>query len=212
MRAIVAMALVGLLASCQPTSPAIPSPSSAASASPSGSPVARTATPAPTLTGWGERQPLPTPRSEVAAVNFGGTILVIGGFGGPKVVERYIPISAAWKREPDLPIAVDHPMAAAVLGGDRFGIFVFGGYSEGVATNRAFYLFPAAQGSEWKEIAPMPAARAAGGAVTLGTKIYVVGGALDARTLHRSLYVYDVQKNVWSVGPDMPTPRDHLAA
>lgn len=141
---------------------------------------------------------------------FANTILVIGGFGGPRIVERYIPISRAWKSEPDLPIGVDHPMAAAVLGGARFGVYVFGGYSDGRATARSFYLAPS--GDKWEEIAPMPAPRAAGAAVAIGRKIYIVGGAASGNTLHNSVYAYDLETNTWSIGADIPTPRDHLAA
>jgi non-specific serine/threonine protein kinase len=172
-----------------------------------------TPSPTPTLTGWGElRARLPTPRSEVAAVNYANVIFVIGGFGGPKVVERYAPAAGTWIRDPDLPIGVDHAMAAGVLGGRRPGIFVIGGYENGVATDRLFYYLPVAQGGKWEELAPMPQPRAAGAAVAIGRKIYVVGGARDARTLHNSIYIYDVETDRWSVGPDMPTPRDHLAA
>jgi hypothetical protein len=212
MRAMTAVALVGLLVSCQTTTaPPVPTPSVATTGSPTVRPA--TPTPQPTLTGWGElRPPLPTPRSELAAVNYANVIFTFGGFGGPKVVERYPPAAGGWIRDPDLPIDVDHPMAAGVLGGRRPGVFVMGGYVNGVATDRLFYYLPVAQGGKWEELAPMPFPRAAGAAVAIGRTIYVIGGALNATTLSNSLYIYDVETDKWSVGPDIPTPRDHLAA
>ena len=221
MRSVARLAIATLLVACQGTVPATstPAPSAAASppaasstAAPTASALARSPTPqpTPTLTGWGELEPLPTPRSEVAATVFANTIFVIGGIGGPQVVERYIPISRAWKREPDLPVGVDHAMAASVPAGSQFGVYVFGGNSQGNATNRAFYLAPGAD--RWEEIAPMPAARAAGAAVAIGRKIYIVGGAASGTILHNSVYAYDVETNVWAIGADIPTPRDHLAA
>ena len=208
MRPALAFAFVGLLVSCQtPVAPVVTSPPPAAT-----SPARPlTSTPAPTLTGWGEREPLPTPRSEVAAVAFANaTIYVVGGFGGGRVVERYVVLSRAWDRQPDMPVALDHPMAAAVVGGSRQGIFVMGGNADGRSSARVFRLGIGAPA--WQEVAPMPFPRAAGAAVAIGRTIYVVGGAVDGRTLSNSLYLYDVEADKWSVGPDIPTPRDHLAA
>jgi len=214
MRVAAVIASVGLLVSCQAATPS-PTPVGASpSPAPSASQTERAATapPKPTLTGWGEVRPaMPTARSELAAVNYAKVLFVIGGSGGPKVVERFPPAVGAWLRDPDLPIAVDHPMAAGVLGGRRPGVFVMGGYVNGVATDRLFYYRPVAEGGKWEELAPMPFPRAAGGAVAIGRRIYVVGGAVNATTLSNSLYVYDVETDKWSVGPDIPTPRDHLA-
>ncbi len=166
---------------------------------------------------WSRIADIPTPRSEVAATLFNGRIYVIGGFGGPRVVERYDPSTDRWERQPDLPIGVDHPMAAA-LNGPNAGVFVMGGTSGGAATARAFRLAPDA--SSWEEIAPMPSARAAGAAVAragggptdlLSPQIYVVGGASSAG-LQASTFMYDSLLKRWETFADIPTPRDHLAA
>jgi hypothetical protein len=206
MRTLSVLAFVGLLVACQT---ATELPASLATASPPQ--AVRIPTPHPTLTGWGELRPaMPTARSEVASVVFAGTVFVIGGLGAGTAVERYVPISAAWRREPDLPIAVDHAMAAAVPAGEGFGIYVFGGAVNGQASSRSFHL-PAGADS-WQEIARMPAPRMAGAAVTIGRRIYVVGGAASASALHKSIYAYDIDRKEWRIGPDMPTARDHLAA
>ncbi len=140
-----------------------------------------------------------------------GTIYVIGGFGGPTRVERYDP-SGRWERVADLPIGVDHAMAAAVSGiqvtGDE-GVYALGGYVNGVATAHAFRFDPTAD--RWSEIAPMPGPRAAAAAVSIDTRIYVVGGAEGGRLLALT-YEYDVATRRWRTLAPIPTPRDHLAA
>jgi non-specific serine/threonine protein kinase len=161
---------------------------------------------------WSRIADIPTPRSEVAAaVDQLETVYVIGGFGGPRVVERLDP-SGKWERVADLPIGVDHAMAAGVSGiqvaGDE-GIYLLGGYVDGVATARSFR-FDRVSG-RWSEIAGMPGPRAAGAAVAINTRIYVVGGA-DAGRLVAPTYEYDVVTRRWRTLAAIPTPRDHLAA
>lgn len=167
---------------------------------------------------WSRIADIPTARSEVAAAVFRDAIYVIGGFGGPAVVERYLPATNTWQRQPDLPIGVDHPMAAATSG-DRAGVYVMGGNSGGVATAKAFHL--ATDATSWREIAPMPAPRSAGAAVaveslghdapTVPVRIYVVGGASGGR-LAVDTFEYDPASDRWSTRAQIPTPRDHLAA
>src|SRR5688572_7567533 len=84
------------------------SPSPAVTSSPSGTTLA-TGSAAPA---WRRIPDIPTGRSEVAATAFRNQVYVIGGFGGARVVEIFD--GQHWRRGPDLPIGVDHPMAAAV--------------------------------------------------------------------------------------------------
>ena len=199
--ALVALALVACGPGEQPST-AAPAPSrSAATTTSSAAPLA-----------WRRLADIPTPRSEVAvAVYQQDKVYVIGGFGGPDRVERYDAATGRWDRLADLPHGVDHPMSAAVFGiqtsGDE-GVYVFGGYAGG-ATARSFR-FDVATG-RWSEIAPMPSPRAAGAAVAINTRIYVVGGA-DGSRLISPTYVYDVTTRDWRTLAPIPTPRDHLAA
>ena len=200
----------------------LPSPSPVRSAE-RASPAAVSPSPAPGPPGeptWARAADIPTPRSEVAAAIFRDAIYVVGGFGGPNVVERYLPASNAWQRAPDLPIAVDHPMAAAIEEGAFAGVYVMGGNSGGTATARTFHL--AGGSSAWRELAPMPAPRSAGAAVThqhfagsdapfTPPRIYVVGGASGGRLATATLE-YDPATDRWSSRAPIPTPRDHLAA
>src|SRR5712691_7789246 len=83
------------------------SPSSApnTSSAPSGTSVALA---------WRRIPDIPTPRSEVAAAVFRDEVYVIGGFGGGRVVEIFD--GQRWRRGPDLPVEVDHALAASVPG------------------------------------------------------------------------------------------------
>src|ERR671930_168188 len=87
---------------------------------------------------WQADPPLPVARSEVAGANWRGYAVVVGGFLSDGTssarVDAYTSRVQGWLRLPPLPIAVNHPMAAA--GGSR--LYVFGGYREGSPTRGAF--------------------------------------------------------------------------
>jgi len=194
------------------TSPTTPAPASSTTA------ASVAVTSAAAAQRWQRIADIPTPRSEVAAAVFRDAIYVIGGFGGPNIVERYLPATDRWERQPDLPIGVDHPMAAAITAGPHAGVYVIGGNTSGGATARAFRLDP--DTSRWREIAPMPAPRSAAAAVAIEDavrdappaqpRIYVVGGANGAQ-LQAATLEYDPAVNAWRTRQAIPTPRDHLA-
>ena len=168
---------------------------------------------APATAGWKRVADIPTPRSEVAASegHQSWTFFVIGGFGGLDRVEEYDDSTGRWQRMPDLPVRVDHPMAATVRGlqsNAPQGLFVFGGYS-GSASARSFRFDLTTD--RWEEIAPMPAPRAAAAAVAVGDRIFIVGGA-DGGRLIAPTYEYNVSTQRWRTVAAIPTPRDHLAA
>jgi non-specific serine/threonine protein kinase len=194
-----------LLAACAPAPPGgLSDPGRFPSISPS-APTVATSSPAG-ASAWRRIADIPTPRSEVAAVVFRGTIFVVGGFGGGDVVEALA--GDRWSAAPHYPLAVDHAMAAGVDAEGTPGVYVFGGNVNGVATARSFRLF-GDQG--WREIAPMPGPRAQGAAAAVGGKIYVIGGAAAGR-LVAPTYVYDTAADRWITAAPIPTARDHLAA
>ena len=168
--------------------------------------------PAPRLTsdeGWKRLAPAPTERTEVAAGTAGGRIYIAGGFVAPgrsvALVEVYDPATDSYSRAPDLPVAVNHAMAASLDG----VVYVLGGYTGetdlSAPTGRVFAL----RGGWWEELPPMPEVRAAGGAAAIGNRIYVAGG-VGPRGLATSTLVYDVAAGSWSEAPGVPTPREHL--
>lgn len=194
-----ALAVVLVLAACEP----IGSPSRTSTAGSSASPSASTSA-GPSA--WRRVADIPTPRSEVAAAVFRGAIYLVGGFGGGDVVETYV--ADRWSAGTRFPISVDHAIAAAVDIDGSPGLYVFGGNVNGSAVARAFRL---AGDQGWRAIAPMPGPRSQAAAVAIGSRIFIVGGA-DGGRLVSPTYVYDTTTDRWTTAAAIPTPRDHLAA
>lgn len=136
---------------------------------------------------------------------FRGLVFVIGGLGGPTVVER---LAGSWLRVSPLPIPVDHAMAVA-SDIDQPGVYVFGGNTSGAPTARAFRWGPS---DRWVELAPMPAPRSQAAAVQIRGKAYVVGGVTTGGQLAAPTFEYDLAGNTWRTVAPIPTPRDHLGA
>ncbi|HEU4422881.1 MAG TPA: kelch repeat-containing protein [Pilimelia sp.] len=176
-------------------------------AEPDGRPASPAAPPAasPGLT-WRALAPAPSARTEVAAAVAGTRAYVVGGFQGDggtvATVEVYDTSTGRWERGPDLPVAVNHAMAATV--GDT--VYVFGGYLSGRDVSPAAYrLEPAG----WRAVAPLPSGRAAGTAVAQAGKIYIAGGIAPGG-LATQMLVYDPGSDTWATAPGPPTPREHL--
>ncbi len=158
---------------------------------------------------WVSVATLPVARSHLGAVAVSGAIYAIGGLevgaiAGSAAVERYDPTLNTWTHMPDLPVASDHAAVAAT----STQVFVFGG-GFAIPTSRAF-VFDITAG-RWREIAPLPEPRVAGGAAVARGYLYVVGGFGSDRHELRNAYAYDIATDAWAPIPDLPTPREHLA-
>ncbi|MGH3133294.1 MAG: Kelch repeat-containing protein [Gaiellaceae bacterium] len=135
---------------------------------------------------------------------------MIGGFAAngatTKRADLYLPGRRRWRRLPNLPVVVNHAMAASAGG----KLYVVGGYASGLSLpRRTAYVF---DGTRWSRLARMPDGRAAGAAAIAGGKLYVVGGiSLGAAGLAKDALVLDLETGDWSTIPG-PTPREHLAA
>jgi non-specific serine/threonine protein kinase len=121
-------------------------------------------------------------------------------------VEIYDFKADSWSAGPPLPLALNHAMAAA-HGQD---VYVTGGYTAVVfgAVNTLFVLREGA----WQPLAPMPETRAAGAMVTVGDRLYVIGGFSQQGELATSTLVYDIATESWTSTEGMPDPREHLTA
>jgi len=140
---------------------------------------------------WHSNPPMPVARTEVAGANWRNQVVVVGGFTADTRssarVDAYDPRTRSWRRLPDLPLALNHAMAASGVG----RLYVVGGYSVGEtgAVRDAFVL----DGPRWRRLRAMPYARAAGGAAFIGTTLYVAGGVGPYGTA-RSMMAYDVAR------------------
>lgn len=147
---------------------------------------------------------MPTPRSEMPAVELGGVIYLPGGFGGERILEAYDPASDTWSRLAPLPSGRQHGMAAAHAG----RLYFFGG-GLGLSfdpTDNAWVYDP--QADSWSDLPPMPEPRFAGAAVSQGDAIYVIGGTGGSG----ATLVFYPEWNLWSTLPGPAHPREHVAA
>jgi N-acetylneuraminic acid mutarotase len=156
--------------------------------------------------GWQQRAPLPVARSEVAGARVGSQIAIVGGFladgSSSARVDLYSPARNAWTRLPDLPVAVNHAMAAGAAG----RLYVFGGYRRfGAQPLRTAFVLTGGGG---RSLPPLPFGRAAAGAAVVTRSIYVAGG-VGPRGLARTMLVYDIPRRRWRSLPG-PLSREHL--
>jgi hypothetical protein len=86
---------------------------------------------------WLTAAPFPQPRTEVGAAVLHNEIVVVGGLtadGAPSArADAYSPSSGRWRRLPDLPAAVHHPLVASGAG----RLYVVGGYGAGSGAGEA---------------------------------------------------------------------------
>jgi N-acetylneuraminic acid mutarotase len=188
---------------------------------------ASTATAPPNGPGqWTGGPPLPVPRFEAYAASAGGKIWFLGGIIGvfgdiqsaqpsPRV-DVFDPAKDAWEAGPDLPAnGPKHHLAVATV--DDV-IYVVGGF-DGILDQRPNEPFRpvgvayALRGGAWVKLAPPPLARGAATAQAIDGRIYVTGGApTEDQPPYAELDVYDIATDSWTVGPPMPTAREHLAS
>ena len=156
---------------------------------------------------WRRLAPVPTERTEVAAATVGRRIWVLGGYtpDGATVAtaEVYDTTTDSWSRGPDLPVAVNHAMAATLDG----VLYVAGGNDGRGPSDQVARL----DGDRWRRLAPLPRGRQAGGLVALDGRLYLVGGVVEGGLASDS-QVYEPAADRWSPAPGLPTRREHLGA
>jgi N-acetylneuraminic acid mutarotase len=180
---------------------------------------------------WAKLAPLPEPAQEIGGIAANGKLWVLGGLpignnSAPKgLVEEYDIATNTWIQKNKMPLPAHHLAVTEYKG----KLYVFGGGAQlepggpnWVPINNAWEYDPATD--HWRALAPMPTARGAANAATVGDKIYVIGGAsvhpgqkivgLSAQVPHRALgtnEMYDPATNTWQSRSPMPTSRNHAA-
>jgi hypothetical protein len=151
---------------------------------------------------------MPSARTEVAAVELGGKIYVIGGYEkGGNLIEEYDPGTDRWRGRAPLPKPLHHTGAAVVSG----KIYVIGGYVSGTGSVDSVYEYDAVA-DRWNAKTPMPTARGALAVGVIGGKIYAIGGVGNNGKNANANEEYDPAEDRWTKRAPMLTPRDHLAA
>jgi hypothetical protein len=158
---------------------------------------------------WLLRARLQQARQEVGVAALQDKMYVIGGFrpdgSQTETVEAYAFTADRWQFVHPLPVALDHPAAAAARG----KVYVLGGFASGAAVDLTLEYDP--QTDRWSARARMPTRRGALAAAVIADNIYAVGGFRESASVNE-LARYDPATDRWEVLPAMPTPRDHLGA
>lgn len=148
---------------------------------------------------------LPTAIQETAAAATPTRLYVAGGYDTARNSSSAVFVfdGSRWTGGPALPIVANHPAAASIAD----DVYVAGGFMAGPATDRVFVLSRGA--TTWRELAPMRRARGALALLSIGGRLYAIGG-LDGTTQVAVPEVYDPAKGTWSDLPAMPHPRNHV--
>jgi len=179
---------------------------------------------------WVKLAPFPEPAEELLGASANGKMYVFCGLApGWKpmgLVYEYDPGADRWTKKKPMALP-SHHVAFTELHGR---IYAFGGFVPPVSgppawvpIDNAWEYDPA--NDSWKALAPMPTRRGSPVAVTVGGRIYVIGGAstppnqdepavLPTRP-HVALGTveeYDPATNTWKSRTSMPTPRNHATA
>ncbi|HUS70750.1 MAG TPA: LuxR C-terminal-related transcriptional regulator [Anaerolineae bacterium] len=158
---------------------------------------------------WDSLAPLRTPRSRLAAVNYHGMILVIGGdtsAGTTGAVEEYDPSTDSWRARASKPTPVNN-VGAALMGGK---VYVPGGFygEEGVVAVLEIY---DPEADAWETGTPMPVPLCAYAIAAVDGKLYVFGGWNGSVYLASTLE-YDPLTETWSEKTPMASPRGFASA
>ena len=173
----------------------------------------------PVKKSWRRLADLPSAITHINAVVDGRSVWIAGGFkdGYPGKA-----IDEVWKYDVDRDTYVAAPSlpepragGGLALAGRR--LHYIGGLMSDRDTDSADHwvldLDAAFDGSgEWKSAAPMPAPRNQFGTVTLGGKIYAMGGQFNhdsGQTDQSRTDIHDPATDSWSSGPELPAPHSH---
>jgi N-acetylneuraminic acid mutarotase len=152
---------------------------------------------------------MPEPVQDVAQATLGSRLYVVSGYDalGHSINRVFVYENGAWRRGPNLPVALNHAGAAA-LGGR---LYVTGGFTDdgqSVPTARTYVL--SAAGDSWENGVPMTHPRAAMALVTVGDRLYALGGT-DGKNKPAPIEVFSAAGGTWRDLAPLPQPRDHGA-
>ena len=154
---------------------------------------------------WEEIAPMPAPRAAGAAVELGGSIFIVGGADGSRLIAPTYEdnvFTREWRTVAAIPTPRDH-LAGAAIGGK---ICAVGGRQLSMSLNLAAFECYDPRADSWARMPDAPTARGGIGAGAYGVQIYVVGGEQPSGT-YREVEIFDQRANAWTRGPDLPTPR-----
>lgn len=160
---------------------------------------------------WTKEATMPTPRATAFAVAINNKIYILGGRNSGGIlnkVEIYDTKSRSWQAGKPMSSPRWAHMATVVNG----KIYVIGGISGTGSSRRSLNQMEIydPDNNAWSEGPPLPTSKQGGTAVSLGGKVYVIGGrtgAGDTGYATKTVDIYDPLKNSWSSGKEMPQAR-----
>jgi DNA-binding CsgD family transcriptional regulator len=158
---------------------------------------------------WRTRAQMPTPRTDLAVVEYDGLIYAIGGVSSAGVtgkVEVYDPQADAWSSRNAKPTPVG--FVSAVVLSDK--IYVPGGFDAGPRARDILEIYDPT-GDAWETGAPMPEALGGYGLAALDGQLYLFGGR-DGGGYVDAVYRYDPQADAWQAMQPMAQARGYLGA
>src|SRR5207302_5319549 len=177
---------------------------------------------------WVKLAPFPEPAEELLAASDNGKLYefcdLAPGWKPIGMVYEYDSGADRWTKKSAMPLASHHVAFTEHKG----KIYAFGGFvlpqsgpAAWVPIDNAWEYDPARD--TWRAVAPMPTKRGSPVAVTVGDRMYVIGGAVTgpkeaavhpARAHYSTSAVeeYDPATNTWRSRAALPTPRNHATA
>jgi hypothetical protein len=162
-------------------------------------------------TPWSAVAAAPVALTEVAVAAHNGRVWVAGGLRADGTASAAVlvfdPTKGTWAAGPMLPAAIHHAALVSTPG----GLVLVGGYvgdTTTVATDAVRRLDDGA--TRWTDGAPLPEARAAGGAAFDGVRIVYAGGVKPGG-IADEVFALPTGDSAWSLIGHLPTAREHLA-
>ena len=172
--------------------------------------VLKTTNPKPVdSAGWELGLAMPEPRGESASTLVDGQLIVIGGLRGTLgSVSADVSVldldSGSWTGGQRLQRGVHHAAATAV---DK-DVYLSGGARSTTNWEPVDDVVRLRPGKGWDFVATMPEGRQGHAMVTIGDKLYIVGGVGETD----ATLIYDISDRTWTMGAPLPGGRDHLRA
>jgi len=172
---------------------------------------------------WTNLAAAPIPRAEALRAVLGGKLYVFGGFQDPlgPVVRSDVfdPATNTWTQIADLPrrlthagVAADESTGSVYFAGGYVGKAGQTGYGQTFGTTEVWRYDVAA--NTYAAMPALPAARAGGGLVLIGTVLHYFSGDDSTRTNVTTHYVLNLASAApqltWSTAAPMPVGRSHM--
>lgn len=159
--------------------------------------------------GWDLGLQMPDARGESASALVDGQLIVIGGLRGSlgsvsNAVSVFDLASGAWRGGSALQLGLHHAAAAAV---DK-EVYLSGGARSATNWEPVDNLLRLRPERGWQFVSKMPEGRHGHAMVSIGDKLYIVGGV--GRT--DDTLIYDIGDREWTRGAPLAGDRNHLRA